>query len=212
MVSPFSLGSAMTRIRDRCRLNSDSAPQATKDSVRYWWVNQNQTYRHEVAGGYLWSPKRNANGRLEPVLRLHARGRARGCGLFIRRHAGSKRSELSASHAYEAPKPLEFGQAGAYWDKIGWRVDVRFTRTPRSDPPVGAHGRPGTAAAAALLAAAAQRQRPSEHLPDPSTLKFAGALADLIGAEARNLVLGHRVAEDAHCNPRSDWSSGKSMR
>jgi hypothetical protein len=30
--------------------------------MRYWWVNQNQTYRHEVAGGYLWSPKRNANG------------------------------------------------------------------------------------------------------------------------------------------------------
>src|SRR5437016_12519254 len=34
---------------------------------------------------------------------------------------------IGASHAYEAPKPLEFGQAGAYWDNIGWRVDVRFT-------------------------------------------------------------------------------------
>ncbi|MEO8461210.1 MAG: hypothetical protein ABI451_11840, partial [Dokdonella sp.] len=31
-----------------------------------------------------------------------------------------------ASHGYEAPKPLEFGAAGAYWDMIGWRVDVRF--------------------------------------------------------------------------------------
>ena len=30
--------------------------------MRYWWVNQNQTYRHEVQGGYLWSPKSNANG------------------------------------------------------------------------------------------------------------------------------------------------------
>jgi drug/metabolite transporter (DMT)-like permease len=26
--------------------------------MRYWWVNQNQTYRHEVEGGCLWSPKR----------------------------------------------------------------------------------------------------------------------------------------------------------
>src|SRR2546421_4514512 len=26
--------------------------------MRYWWVNHNQTYRHEVQGGYLWSPKR----------------------------------------------------------------------------------------------------------------------------------------------------------
>jgi putative restriction endonuclease len=29
--------------------------------MRYWWVNQNKTFRHEIAGGYLWSPKRNAN-------------------------------------------------------------------------------------------------------------------------------------------------------
>ena len=34
--------------------------------MRYWWVNQNQTYRHEVGGGYLWSPKRNANGARNP--------------------------------------------------------------------------------------------------------------------------------------------------
>ena len=34
--------------------------------MRYWWVNQNQTYRHEVQGGYLWSPKRNANGARNP--------------------------------------------------------------------------------------------------------------------------------------------------
>lgn len=32
----------------------------------YWWVNQNQTYHHEVQGGYLWSPKRNANGARNP--------------------------------------------------------------------------------------------------------------------------------------------------
>jgi hypothetical protein len=34
--------------------------------VRYWWVNQNQTFRHKSAGGYLWSPKRNANGAKNP--------------------------------------------------------------------------------------------------------------------------------------------------
>jgi hypothetical protein len=27
--------------------------------MRYWWVNQNQTYRHKVTGGYLWSPIRD---------------------------------------------------------------------------------------------------------------------------------------------------------
>jgi len=34
--------------------------------LRFWWVNQNQTYRHEIEGGYLWSPKRNRNGARNP--------------------------------------------------------------------------------------------------------------------------------------------------
>jgi hypothetical protein len=34
--------------------------------MRYWWVNQNQTYRHEVPGGYLWSPKAKTNGQINP--------------------------------------------------------------------------------------------------------------------------------------------------
>ena len=37
-----------------------------RSSMRYWWVNQNQTFRHELDGGYLWSPKRNANGAKNP--------------------------------------------------------------------------------------------------------------------------------------------------
>ena len=31
--------------------------------MAYWWVNHKQTRNHEVRGGYLWSPLRNANGR-----------------------------------------------------------------------------------------------------------------------------------------------------
>ena len=30
--------------------------------MKCWWVNQNQTYRAEVLGGFLWSPKTNKNG------------------------------------------------------------------------------------------------------------------------------------------------------
>jgi len=29
--------------------------------MRYWWVNQNQTWRDEIRGGYMWSPKRMRN-------------------------------------------------------------------------------------------------------------------------------------------------------
>ena len=34
--------------------------------MRYWWVNQNQTYRAEVRGNFMWSPKTNANGARNP--------------------------------------------------------------------------------------------------------------------------------------------------
>jgi len=34
--------------------------------MRHWWVNQNQTYRQEIDGGYMWSPKVNRNGNLNP--------------------------------------------------------------------------------------------------------------------------------------------------
>ena len=30
--------------------------------MNYWWVNQNQTYKAELAGGFLWSPKTNKGG------------------------------------------------------------------------------------------------------------------------------------------------------
>jgi hypothetical protein len=51
--------------------------------VRYWWVNQNQTYQQEIEGGYLWSPRRNANGARNPFYEIHERGGARRpCFLF----------------------------------------------------------------------------------------------------------------------------------
>lgn len=93
--------------------------------MRYWWVNQNQTYRHEVRGGYLWSPKVTANGRRNPFYDF-MREVAPGDVIFSFADTYIKAIGFAASHAYEAPKPLEFGQTGAYWDKIGWRVDVRF--------------------------------------------------------------------------------------
>ena len=30
--------------------------------MAFWWVNHKQTYRQETDGGYVWSPKTNANG------------------------------------------------------------------------------------------------------------------------------------------------------
>ncbi len=95
------------------------------EAVRYWWVNQNQTYRHEVAGGYLWSPKRKADGHRNPFYEF-MREVAPGDLVFSFCDTLIRAIGLARSYAYEAPKPPEFGGAGRKWDEIGWRVDVRF--------------------------------------------------------------------------------------
>ena len=94
--------------------------------MRYWWVNQNQTYRHEVQGGYLWSPKRNANGARNPFyesMRKVAPGDIIFSFVDTRIHAIG----IAQSYCWESPKPLEFGNAGQNWENIGWKVKVAFT-------------------------------------------------------------------------------------
>ena len=29
---------------------------------KYWWVNHKQTFKSEIGGGFLWSPKLKSNG------------------------------------------------------------------------------------------------------------------------------------------------------
>jgi len=93
--------------------------------MRFWWVNQNQTFRQETAGGYLWSPKWKKRGARNPFYE-YMREVSPGDlvlsfeGTYIRA-IGSVRS-----HCYECPKPAEFGFTGPNWDLIGWKVDVHY--------------------------------------------------------------------------------------
>ncbi len=98
--------------------------------MRYWWVNQNQTYQHEVQGGYLWSPKRKADGHRHPFYEF-MREVAPGDLVFSYCDAKIRAVGIARSFAYEAPKPEEFGAAGRNWEKIGWRVDVAFNEIPQ---------------------------------------------------------------------------------
>jgi hypothetical protein len=93
--------------------------------MRYWWVNQNQTYRHEVAGGYLWSPKVKRDGRRNAFYEF-MREVSPGDLIFSFADTWIRTYGIAQSNAYEAPKPAEFGGVGRNWDKVGWRVDVQF--------------------------------------------------------------------------------------
>jgi len=94
--------------------------------MRYWWVNQNQTYRHEIKGGYLWSPKRNANGARNPFYES-MREVAPGDLIFSFIDTRICAVGVAQSYCWENPKPLEFGNSGQNWEDIGWRVKVNFT-------------------------------------------------------------------------------------
>lgn len=94
--------------------------------MRYWWVNQNQTYRHEITGGYLWSPKRNKNQARNQFYE-NMREVAPGDLIFSFKDTRILAIGIAESYCSECPKPLEFGSAGSYWEDIGWRVKVKFT-------------------------------------------------------------------------------------
>jgi putative restriction endonuclease len=95
--------------------------------VRYWWVNQNQTFRQEIDGGYLWSPKRNKNGHRNPFYEF-MREVAPGDIVFSFCDTRILAIGIVSGFCRESPKPEEFGAAGTNWSQIGWRVGVRWQR------------------------------------------------------------------------------------
>lgn len=93
--------------------------------MNYWWVNQKQTYSHEIPGGYMWSPKLNAAGNhIRPYDLM--RKLVPGDIVFSYANAQLKAVGVVKSYCYEYPKPTEFGVAGQNWSEAGWRVDVEY--------------------------------------------------------------------------------------
>lgn len=151
--------------------------------MRYWWVNQNQTYRHEVRGGYLWSPKKKKDDSRNPFYEF-MREVSPGDLVFSFADTWIRAFGVARSNAYEAPKPSEFGGTGRNWGNIGWRVDVGFHEVDKGFRPVDwiEKLRP-------LLPQRYAPLRPNGHgvqsiylteIPEP----LAMAMAELLSAEA----------------------------
>ena len=81
--------------------------------------------RQEIAGGYLWSPKRNANGGRNPFYES-MREVAPGDLIFSFVDTRISAVGIAKSYCWECPKPAEFGSAGQNWENVGWRVNVSF--------------------------------------------------------------------------------------
>lgn len=92
--------------------------------MRYWWVNQNQTYRHEVQGGFLWSPKRKSDGgrnQFYDNMTLVQPGDI----VLSFCDAEIKAVGVAQGGARSASKPA-FGAVGDQWSDEGWYVPVEF--------------------------------------------------------------------------------------
>jgi hypothetical protein len=92
--------------------------------MKYWWVNQNQTYKAEVGGGFLWSPKTRTDG-----ARNHFYDNMRevepGDVIFSFCDTRIKAVGIATQVAVSAAKP-DFGAAGGTWSAEGWLVQVEF--------------------------------------------------------------------------------------
>lgn len=105
--------------------SKNTIPTRASPEMKFWWVNQNQTFEQEVRGGYLWSPKRKSDGSINPFYES-MREVAPGDLIFSFEDTLIKALGLATSYARETPKPPEFRNAGPTWNKIGWRVDADF--------------------------------------------------------------------------------------
>lgn len=98
--------------------------------MTYWWVNHKKTRNHEVRGGYLWSPIRNANGARNQSYDNMALVRP---GDIVFSYADGYIGAIGqiVESATLSPKPTEFGTVGDYWSNEGWLVDVQFSAAPK---------------------------------------------------------------------------------
>src|SRR5580692_9606905 len=93
--------------------------------MRFWWVNHKQTARQEIGGGYLWSPKKEANGARSQFyenMRLATPG-----DQVLSFADGSIRNVgVVQDFAVPAIKPSGFGSTGQNWSADGWLLPVSW--------------------------------------------------------------------------------------
>ena len=103
--------------------------------TRYWWVNHNQTFTQEREGGYLWSPKREANGaRSQFYENMHIARAGDNVVSFAEKRI--KAIGQVAREAVTAQKPATFGATGSNWADSGWLLPVSWNSVHQEPRPM----------------------------------------------------------------------------
>jgi putative restriction endonuclease len=101
--------------------------------MNYWWVNQNQTYKEEHRGGFLWSPKTTKDGKRSQFYDNMELVRP---GDLILSFSDTRIQAVGIAQgaAQTAAKP-DFGSKGHYWLNEGWLVPVEFVELKQKPRP-----------------------------------------------------------------------------
>ena len=93
--------------------------------MNYWWANQNQTFKVEVGGGFLWSPKTRADGTRNQFYENMTEVEP-GDVIFSFCDTRIKAVGIALQRAVSAEKP-SFGLfTGSNWQDEGWLVSAEF--------------------------------------------------------------------------------------
>ena len=105
-------------------LLSEAAPNLKQINRNYWWVSQNQTYKHEVPGNFMWSPKTNRDGGRNVSYDFMTQMLP---GDVVFSFADTKIKAIGVVNKAAVPSiKHDFGLSGANWLNDGWFVDVAF--------------------------------------------------------------------------------------
>lgn len=90
--------------------------------MKYFWVNQKQTYKQEREGGYLWAPKLGSDGKQHWGWKTMTRVN-QGDIIFNNVNGALRSYCIATSAAYDFSKPAELEQE---WEQQGWKINARY--------------------------------------------------------------------------------------
>ncbi|RYZ24577.1 MAG: HNH endonuclease [Chitinophagaceae bacterium] len=93
--------------------------------MAFWWVNHKQTAKHEIEGGFIWSPTTNKDGsRNQTYINLTRADRFDIVFSFANATIGA--IGVVRSPSIPSQRPPEFGKTGQQWSRQGWLVAIEW--------------------------------------------------------------------------------------
>ena len=109
-------------------------PIEFNSNINYWWVNQKKTFKQEVGGNYLWSPRVKKNGAKNPFWDFMLQVQP---GDIVFSYVNQQICAVGVviSPATPAENPFR-EQTGDLWNRDGWYVEVAFVKLENKISPM----------------------------------------------------------------------------